>query len=122
MVERFDDRVPDDSEPAAEIIPDRDAELVAGLDETEECIATIPADVAPCAGADLAPRHLTADVVLRAVGVERDFGPFEHHQQLSLVGMQPCQQAIQRGEAGAAAEDAIKAAVADYRSRHDLVH
>jgi len=49
--------------------PDRDAELVAGLDETEESIAAIPADVASRPGADLAPRDLTANVVFRTVGV-----------------------------------------------------
>src|SRR5450755_3654649 len=95
MVEWFDDRVPGDFEPAAQIIPDLDAELVAGLDETEESIAAVPADVGPCASADLAPRDLTANVVFRAVGVKRDFRPVQHHQQLGLIGMQPRQEAIQ---------------------------
>ena len=35
VIERFDDRVPDDFEPAAQIIPDRDAKFVAGLGEAE---------------------------------------------------------------------------------------
>ena len=109
MVERCNDRVPRDLEPATQIIPDRDAELVACLDETEESIATIPADVASRPGTDLAPRDVTADVVFGAVGVERYFGPVQYHQQLGLVGVQPRQQAIQRGEACAAKEDAIEA-------------
>jgi hypothetical protein len=109
MVKRFNDRMPRHPEPAAQIIPDLDTELVAGLDETEEGIATIPADVAPCSRADLAPRDLTANVVFRTIGVERDFRPVQHHQQLGLIGMQSCQQPIQRGEAGAAQEDAVEA-------------
>ena len=36
-------------------------------------------------------------------------GPIEHHQQLGLVGVQPREQAIERDEAGAAAEDAVEA-------------
>ena len=41
--------------------------------------------------------------------MERDFRPFQHHQQFGLIGMQPRQQAIQRDEAGAAKEDAVEA-------------
>jgi len=33
----------------------------------------------------------------------------EHHQQLGLVGMQPLEQAIERGEASGALEDAVEA-------------
>ena len=51
---------------------------------------------------------MAADVVFRSVGVERDFRPLQHHQQLGLVGVQPRQQAVQRGEAGAAEEDAVE--------------
>src|SRR5258708_4438342 len=109
MVERLNDRVSRYLERAAQVVPDRDAELVAGLNETEESIATIPANVASRPGADLTPRDVAANVVLRAVGVERYFGPFEYHQQLGLVGVQPGQQAIQRGEASGAEEDAVEA-------------
>ena len=108
MVERFNDRVPRLLEPAAQIVPDRDAEFVAGPDETEEGVATIPADAASRPGADLAPCDLTANAVLRAVGMERYLRPVQHHQQLGLIGMQPLQQAIQRDEAGAAQEDAVE--------------
>src|SRR3984957_21219912 len=41
MVERIDDRVPGDFEPAAQIIPDRDAELVTRLGETEKSVTAI---------------------------------------------------------------------------------
>ena len=108
MVERLDVIASRHPEPAAEIIPDGDAELVTCLGEAQEGIAAITAGIAACPGADLPARDLTADVVLRAIGVERDLRAFQHHQQLGLVGMQPRQQAIQRDEAGAAAEDPVE--------------
>src|SRR5882757_1624761 len=108
MVERLDDDVSGHSEPASEVIPNRDAEFVTGLPETEECVAAIAADLAACPGTDLAPRDLTADVVFGPIGVERDFRPVQHHQQFGLVGMQPCQQAVQGGEARAPAEDTVE--------------
>jgi hypothetical protein len=80
MVERLNDRGPQHFEPTAEIIPDRDAKFVTGLDEAEERVAAIPSDLAPGSGADLPPCGVTADVVFLSVGVERDFRPFQHHQ------------------------------------------
>ena len=40
--------------------------------------------------------------------MQRSLGSVEHHQQFGLVGMQPREQAVQRDEAGAVAEDAIE--------------
>jgi hypothetical protein len=51
---------------------------------------------------------MKADVAFRAIGVERDLRPVEHHQQLRLVGVQPLEQTIERDEAGASAEDALE--------------
>ena len=72
-------------------------------------IAAIAAEVAACSGADLAADNLTADVVLGAIGIQRRRGLVEHHQQFGLVGMQPREQAVEGGEAGATVEDAIEA-------------
>src|SRR5476651_332836 len=72
MVERADHHVPRDLEPASQIIPDRDAQLIAGLGQTEECISAIAASIAACSGADLPPRDVTANVVFGAIGVERN--------------------------------------------------
>src|SRR3984885_2374907 len=109
MVERLDEGMSYHFESRAQIIPDRDAKLVAGLGETEECIAAIATNVAPGPCADFPPGDVTTDVILRTVGVERDLRPVQHDQQFSLVGMQPCQQAVQRDKAGAALEDAVEA-------------
>ena len=109
MVERFNDRRTHHFEPAAQIIPERDAKFVTGLDETEERVAAIPSDLAPGSGADLPPCDVAADVVFRSVGVERNFRPFQHHQQFRLVDVQPRQQAVQCHEAGAAKENTVEA-------------
>jgi hypothetical protein len=96
------------SETRAEIVPECDSELCAGLGEAEEGIAAIATGVASGASADLSLDDLAADVVLRSVGVERDFGPIEHHEQFAFVGMKPCEQAVEGDEAGFAAEDTVK--------------
>ena len=99
-----------DGESGAEIIPECDAELGAGFGEAEESIAAISSAVATRAAADFSLGHLTANVVLGAVGVEGNFGPFEHHQQFGLVGVQAREQAIEGDEPGALREeDAIEA-------------
>ena len=108
MVERFDDRCPGHVESATQIIPDRDTQFVACLGDAQEGVAAIPSDLTEGSGADLSPSEVTADVVFRSVGVERDVWPFQHHQQFGLVGMQPGEQAVQGDEAGAVAEDAIE--------------
>src|SRR3954469_13733483 len=95
-------------ESAAQIVPDRDAEFIASLGEAQKSIAAVTADVAAGPGADLAPGDLAADIVLRAVDVQRGLGTVQHHQQLIFVGMQPYQQAIQGDEARAAEKDAVE--------------
>ena len=95
-----------DAEPGAEIVPEAEAELAAGLEQAEEGVAAVAAGVAAGAGADLAPGDLGADVILRAVGVQRDLGAVEDAQEFLFIGVQALEQLIQGGEAGAAAEDA----------------
>ena len=84
-----------DGEAVAKVIPERDFELGAGFGEAEKGIAAVTTDIAAGAGADLAPGDVAADVVLRSVGVQRDFGSVEHHQQLGLVGVEPHEQAVE---------------------------
>src|SRR3954451_25306523 len=56
---------------AAEVIPERNGVLGTGLCETEKSIAAIASGQAVGSGADFAVDHLAADVVLRAIGVQR---------------------------------------------------
>ena len=97
-----------DSKSVAKVVPECDFELGAGLSEAEEGIAAIPPDVAAGTGADLAAGDVAADVVFRSVGVQRDFGSVEHHQQLGLVGVEPREQAVEGDEAGLARKDAVE--------------
>src|SRR3954453_19585269 len=53
LVERLDECVAHHLEPAAQIIPDRDAEFVAGLGEAQESITAVAADIAARPGTDL---------------------------------------------------------------------
>ena len=91
-----------------------------GLGQAKEGIAAIAAEIAACAGADLAACDLAADVVLGAIGMQRHRGMIQHPQQVRLVGPQSCQQAIERGKAGAAAEDAVEPRAQRRRRRFDL--
>src|SRR5271166_5783936 len=97
------------TEPGAEIVPERDAELLARLAEAEEGVTAVAPGVAFGPAADLALGHLAADVVLRTIGVQRDLRVVEHHQELGLVGVQPLEQPIEGGKAGGAQEDAVEA-------------
>lgn len=96
-------------EPVAEVVPESDAELGAGFYQTEESITAVSPEIAAGATADLSFGDLAADVVLRAIGVQRDLWPIKHHQQLRLVGVQPREQSIQGGETRTPPEDALEA-------------
>src|SRR4051812_48913841 len=98
-----------DAEPGAEVVPEAEAELGAGLGQAEEGVAAVAAEIAAGATADLAAGDLGADVVLRAVGVQRDLGVVQHLQQLRLVGVQALEQAVELDEAGAALENTVEA-------------
>ena len=95
-------------ESTAKVVPERHTVLGARLGQSEEGIAAIATGVASGASADLSLDDLAADVVLRSVGVERDFGPIQHHEQFGFVGMEPREQAVEGDEAGFAAEDTVK--------------
>ncbi len=75
-------------------------EFRAGLCESQEGVAAIAPEVASSTPTDLPLGDLAADVVLRAVGVQRDFRAVENHQQFGFVGEQPSEQAVEGGEAG----------------------
>jgi hypothetical protein len=77
----------------------RYAQFKAGFCQAEETVAAIATGVTTGATADLAPRHLTANVIFRSIGVERDLGTLEHHEQLGLLFVQPFEQAVERDEA-----------------------
>jgi hypothetical protein len=95
-------------ESVAEIVPEGDAELVAGFCERQEGIAAVAAGVAAGAATDLAPDDLAPDVVLGSVGVKGDLGTVQDEEQLGLVGVKTFEQAVEGDEAGATLEDPVE--------------
>ncbi len=87
--QRRDDGGADDAEAVAKVVPEGDAKLAARLGEAEECVAAVTSRAGLSTAAHRALCHLAADVGLRAVGVQRDLRPVEHHQQFGLVSVQP---------------------------------
>jgi hypothetical protein len=96
-------------ETVAEIVPEGNAELRAGLCETQKCIAAIASGVAAGATADVAPGDLAADIVLGVVGVQRDLWAVEDEEEFGLIGVEASEQAVEGGEIGAALENAVEA-------------
>src|SRR4051812_50207344 len=80
MVERLDECVAGNLESAAQIIPDRDAEFVAGLGEAQESITAVAADIAARPGTDLTAGGGGAGIVLPARGVGGEGGGGRHPQ------------------------------------------
>jgi hypothetical protein len=96
-------------ETVAEIVPEGDAELRAGLCETQECIAAIAPGVAAGASAGLAPGDFAAEMVCPSVGVQRDLQAVEDEEQFGLVRVEAGEQTIEGGEMGAPLKDAVEA-------------
>ncbi len=57
---------------------------------------------------DFALGDVTADVILRSVGVERDFGTTQNHQEVAPVGVDPLEQPLVHDRAGSAPEDPVE--------------
>src|SRR5262249_52464439 len=88
--------------------PEDDSQFFASFGEAKESIAAIATDIAAGTTADLAFGDVSPNIVFRAVGVERDFGPLKHFEQLGLIGVESFEQAVEGDEAGLTGEDAIK--------------
>lgn len=75
------------AEAIAEELEERDVQFLAGFHTCEQGIAGLTAGFGPGAAGDLAFGDMAADVVFRAVGVQRDFRAVEHQQQLLFPGV-----------------------------------
>ena len=89
-----------DAEALAEIRAEREAELVAGLAPAEEGIARLASVIGPGAAGDLALGDGAADIVLRALGGQRDLGSFEDPPAFVLAPVQPGEPPVEGDEAG----------------------
>ena len=98
-------------EAVAEIVPEADGVLGAGFHEPKEGIAAVAACMRTGSAGDLAARHLAANIVFRAVGVQWDVGALQHHQQFGLLSAEPRQEPVEGGEACLRGEDGVEAAL-----------
>ena len=98
-----------DGEPVAKIFPIGDSEFGAGLGEAEKGVSAVASGLAARSSADFAFCDLTADIVLRPVGVEGNLGAIEDRQKFAFVGVQAFEQMIEFAEAGASLEDGFEA-------------
>src|SRR5271157_2170218 len=112
------------AEAGAEIVEERNFQFHAGLGESEHHVARLSAFFADRSAGDFALGDEGADVVFGGVGVEGDFGSFEHAQELFLAPEQAFQQMIEGGVAGSALEDAVELRAEEarlFRTRRELV-
>src|SRR4028119_735485 len=77
-----------DAQSVPEVAVERDAELAAGPHQAEQDVAGGAPVLAHGAAADLPLGDAGPDVVLGAVGVQRDLRALEHAQQLGLAPAQ----------------------------------
>jgi hypothetical protein len=63
MIEWLNEDVSRHPEPAAQIVPERDAELVAGLGEIQKRVAAIATDIAACSGAERQPTRRSGAIL-----------------------------------------------------------
>src|SRR3954464_6269376 len=98
-----------DAEAIAEVGPEGDGVLLASLLQRQGGIAASSASLTAGAAADLAEGHRVADILLRAVGVERHLGALEGDQQFGFARLEAGEQFIELGKAGRAREDAVEA-------------
>ena len=103
-----DGRCAGHGEAGAEVIPEPDGLLGTGFHQAEEGVAAIAAGVRAGAARDLAAGYVGADVILRAVGVQRHVRPIEHRQQIGLERIQSLQLPVEQHEAGLAREDGVE--------------
>src|SRR5690349_4218748 len=97
-----------DAEAIAEVGPEGDGVLLASLLQRQEGIAASSAIVTAGAAADLADGHRVTAILLRAVGVERNFGALKGDQQFAFAPLEAGKRRIKFGEAGGAAEQAVE--------------
>ena len=82
--------------------------LGAGLHEPQKSVAGVPALIRTGTRGDLPAGNRAADIVLRAVGVERDLRVFQHREQIVFLGAEACQQAVESGKARLRGKDGVE--------------
>gem|GEM_PF-3371272 len=94
-----------DPQPIAEIAPERQAELLAGLRKAQHAVACQPPVATDRPSGNLPLDDKATQIAFRRIGVEWDFGPLQNPQQFRLAAPQPKQQFVEITIAGADGEN-----------------
>ncbi len=97
-----------DLQPIGERVPERQAELLAGLHQAEHAVARLPAVATDRAAGNLSLDDKSAQISFRRIGVERGFRPLQHPQQFVLAATQSKQQFVEVAITGAQRKDPIE--------------
>ena len=89
-----------DAQPIAKIVPERQAELLAGLHQAEHAVTRLPAIATDRAARDLSLDDKASQISFRRIGVQRRFRSLENAQQLGLAALQASQELIEVAIAG----------------------
>src|SRR3546814_5126375 len=98
-----------DPQPIAQIVPERQAKLLAGLRKAQHAVARLAAVATDRASGNLPLDDKATQISLRRIGVERDLRPLQNPEQLRLATHQPKQQFVEITVAGAERENPVEA-------------
>jgi hypothetical protein len=90
-----------DPQPIAEIVPERQAELLAGLHQAEHAVTRLPTVATDRAAGNLSLDDKSAQISFRGIGMERGFRPLQNPQQFGLAATQSKQKFVEVAITGA---------------------
>lgn len=97
-----------DPQPIVEVVPERQAELLAGLHQAEHAVARLPTVATDRAAGDLSLDDKSAQISFRRIGMERGFRPLQNPQPFGLAASQPKQQIVEIVITGADGKNPIE--------------
>lgn len=97
-----------DPQPIAEIVPERQAELLAGLHQSEHAVTRLPTVATDRAAGNLSLDDKSAQIPFLRIGMERGFRPLENPQQFCLAASQSKQQFVEVAITDAQRENPIE--------------
>ena len=98
-----------DPQPIAQIVPKRQAKLLAGLRKAQHAVARLAAVATDRASGNLPLDDEATQIALGCIGVERDLRPLQNPQQFWLAAPEPKQQLVKLAIPGADGENPVEA-------------
>ncbi|MBB3525947.1 hypothetical protein FHX03_005319 [Rhizobium sp. BK456] len=97
-----------DPQPITQIVPERQAELLAGLHQAEHAVARLPTVATDRAAGDLSLDDKSAQISFRRIGMERGFRPLQNPQQFGLAATKSKHQFVEVAITGADGKNPIE--------------